>query len=152
VTELPTWAIWLAVFLLPLIGYVVGLVQGWLTRKGAIEANNRGRREELMRQQRWASELSISTDPHKARLGIAQLAAILDSPLLGNDEKVFIDAALASAIHEPQAEIEAAEEGGEEVQVVQVDVEAVEAADLRLEDDEEAAAEDNNGEEDVRGG
>jgi hypothetical protein len=151
VTELPIWGIWLAAVLVPAAAVIGGIVGSLLTRRGAKEAENRGRREELMRLHRWASELSIEKDPRKAQLGIGQLAALLNSPLLSEDEKVFIDAALASAIHEPTAEIEASEEGGEDVRVVQVDLEAIEEARLPLEDDDEAAAEDDNGEEDVRG-
>jgi hypothetical protein len=104
-----------------------------------------------MRQLRWASELAISDDPRKAQLGIDQLDALLDSPLLDEDDKLFIDATLRNAIRGPQAEIEAAEMTGEDIRVVQVDLEAIEAPALPLEDDNESAAEDDNGEEDVRG-
>jgi hypothetical protein len=151
VTELPTWAIWLAVFLLPFIGYVAGLIPSWITRRGAIEADNRGRREELMRHLRWAAELAISNDPREAQLGVDQLRALVDSELFGEGEKSLVDAAAISSIHEPLAEIEAAEKAGEKIRVVQLDLEAIEAAHLSLEKDNGAAAEDDNGEEDVRG-
>jgi hypothetical protein len=148
VTELPTWAIWLAVFLLPGIGYAVALIQGALTRKGAIEADNRGRREELMRQLRWAAELAVSDDPRKAQLGVDQLDALIESALLSEAEKSLVDAALLSSIHAPVAEIEATEKVGERTRVVQMDVEATEAAHLRLEHGNGAVTQD---EEDVRG-
>jgi hypothetical protein len=140
VTELPTWAIWLAVFLLPTIGYVVALIQGGLTRKGAIEADNRGRREELMRQQRWAAELAVSDDRRKAQMGVGQLRALADSPLLSAAEKSLVDEALESAIHAAVVQIEATENVGEKTRVVQVAVEAIEAAHLALENDRAAAA------------
>jgi hypothetical protein len=152
VTELPIWGIWLAALLVPAAGVVGGIVGSLLTRKGAKEADNRGRREELMRQLRWASELTVSEDPRKAQLGVDQLIALASSALLSEDDKIFIDATLASAIHGPQAEIEAAEHDGQDIRVVQLDLEAIEAPPLPFEEDDEAtAAEDDNGEEDVRG-
>jgi hypothetical protein len=103
----------------------------------------------LMRQLRWASELVVSDDPRKAQLGVDQLAALASSSLLSEDDKAFVDAALTSAIHEPLAEIEAAEKTGKDIRVVQVDLEAIEGADITLEEYEAAAKDD--GAEDVRG-
>src|SRR5688572_25956955 len=104
VTELPVWAIWLSVFLVPAVGIAGGLIGHWLARKGTKEADNRGRRDEAMRHLRWASEQAVAEDPHKAQLGVDHLVALAASALLTEDEKVFIDATLASAIREPQAE------------------------------------------------
>jgi hypothetical protein len=141
----------LAVFLLPAVGYVAGLIQSWLTRKGAIEADNRGRREELMRHLRWAAELAVSDDPRKAQVGVDQLGALVDSSLLSEAEKSLVDAALLSSIHEPLAEIETADKAGEKTRVIQVDLEASEAAHLPLEDDDERRPTMTPGEEDLRG-
>jgi hypothetical protein len=140
VTELPTWAIWLAVFLLPIIGFVAGLIPSWLSRKAAIEAHLR-----------WAAELVVSDDPRKAQLGVDELRALANRHLLSKTVKSLIDAALASSIEKPLAVIEAADKAGEETQVIQVDVEAIEAGHLPLVDEDGAAAEDGNGEEHVRG-
>jgi hypothetical protein len=141
VTELPTWAIWLAVFLLPLIGFAVGVISSWLGRKGAIETHDRANREELMRQFRWASEMACSDHPITAQLGINNLRAILKSPLLDDDDRLFVDASLAAVIHKPQAEIEAALEAGDDIQVVQLDIETTAAADLPLVDDDDGGQE-----------
>jgi hypothetical protein len=130
----------LAVFLLPAIGYFVALIQGWLTRKGAIEADNRGRREEFMRQLRWAAELAVSDDRRKAQMGVGQLRALADAPLLSEAEKSLVDEALESAIHPAVVQIEATEKVGEKTRVVQVGVEGIEAAQLALEKDRAATA------------
>lgn len=146
----PSWLALVAAFI-PLAGVAGGLIGAWWGRKGTKEADNRGRREELMRQLRWASELAVLEDPRQAQLGVDQLRALYGSELFSESEKALIDASLRSVLHEPLAEIEAAEAAGDEPQVYQKDLEAIEAVDLALEDDEEAVAEDDNGEEDVRG-
>jgi hypothetical protein len=141
----------LAVFLVPGInvaaGFVGSLIGTRFTRKGTKEADNRGRREELMRQQRWAAELAVSDDRRKAQMGVGQLRALVDSPLLSEAEKALVDAALESAIHAAVAQIEATEKVGEKTRVVQVGVEGIDAAHLALENDRAATAD-----EEVAGG
>jgi hypothetical protein len=40
-----------------------------VTRRGAKELETRSRREEVLRNLRWASELAVDTDERKAKLG-----------------------------------------------------------------------------------
>jgi hypothetical protein len=149
----PTWIAVVAAFS-PLAVAAAGvagvLIGGWWTRKGTKEADNRGRREQLMTHFRYSLDCAKSRDPRTAKLGVDQLGALYESDLFSDSEKALIDAGLRSVLHEPQAEIEAAETAGEDIRVVQVNLRTIEAAVLPLEDDDEAAAEDN-GEEDGRG-
>ena len=46
-----------------------------VARTAAAESEQRSRREEVLRNVRWASELAVSADPDKARLGVMQLTA-----------------------------------------------------------------------------
>jgi hypothetical protein len=152
VTELPTWAIWLAVFLVPVLPVVGGLFGNRLGRKTA-------QREELMRQMRWAADHAISKDPRQAQLGTDQLIAILASDLLTEDTEILIDTALQSLIAGPKAEIEEAEKAGEEITVVPLSIEEAEAqqaieavGDVVVDSDEQAGADGEAEGDDKEGG
>jgi hypothetical protein len=69
-------------FATPVLAFAGVLFGQLITRKGADELEVRSKREELLRMLRWASELAISDDESKARLGVAQLRALLHSSLL----------------------------------------------------------------------
>jgi hypothetical protein len=71
-----------------------------------------------MRNLRWAAELAVSQDEPKARLGVAQLRSLLDSKIIGDDEKESVQAALGATISPLVAQIEQMEHGGEDVRVV----------------------------------
>jgi hypothetical protein len=68
-----------------------------------------------MRILRWASELAVSEDRGKARLGIQELRALRDYKMLASSEEEFIDAALRAAIEVP---LEAIARSGGEVEVI----------------------------------
>jgi hypothetical protein len=65
----------------------------------------RSRREEVMRNLRWASELAVSDDRAKSLLGIELLKALRRSTLLTPVEEELIDAALHTLIATPRKEI-----------------------------------------------
>ena len=96
------------------------LIGHLLLRKGANELDVWRRREETMRMLRWASELAVSEEDAKARMGVAALAALSESELLQQEDQELVDAVLDSVIEEPVEEIEAA---GEDVEVVEADCE-----------------------------
>ena len=73
-----------------------------------------------MRSLRWAAVLAVSSDERMADLGVAQLAALLESDLLDVREKGFVVAALDAVYQDPGAEIE---DLGQEVEVVEYVVE-----------------------------
>ncbi|WP_375431820.1 hypothetical protein [uncultured Friedmanniella sp.] len=117
-TELPLWAVCLVAFGTPLSALGGVLLSQWLTRRTAKELGSRAKREELMRNLRWAAELAVSKDEDKSELGVAQLTALGESDLLDAGDQVFVDAALASVIREPQEEIDAIEAAGQAAEVV----------------------------------
>ena len=73
-----------------------------------------------MRSLRWAAVLAVSSDERMADLGVAQLAALLESDLLDVREKGFVVAALDAVYQDPGAEIE---DLGQDVEVVEYVVE-----------------------------
>jgi hypothetical protein len=101
VNSLPTWAVYAIGFGTPLLAFAGALIGQLVTRRGTDELEARSKREELMRMLRWASELAISDDEPKARLGVAQLRALLDSSLLTVAEINFVRAALTATIRNP---------------------------------------------------
>lgn len=122
---LPTWAVYCVSFGTPVAAFLGVLLGQWITRKGARELETRSRREETMRNLRWAAELAVSADDRMADLGVNQLAALLDSDLLDDAEKVFVEAALDAVYQDPAAELE---ELGDEAEAIQYtdDVEVIE--------------------------
>ncbi len=92
------------------------LVSNFLTRRGAKELEQRSKREEVLRNLRWAAELAVSDDEGKALLDLAELQALADSDLLEPGQRLFIDAALEAVVSEPEEELE---EAGDDAQAVQ---------------------------------
>jgi hypothetical protein len=115
VTSFPTWAVWTLAFGSPLLAFVGVALGQTVTRRGARELEVRAKREEVMRILRWAAELAVSDDQAHARLGVAQLGALLESELLDEEEKDFVQAALAAVVRVP---VERIEQLGGDVQVV----------------------------------
>jgi hypothetical protein len=115
VTSLPTWAVWVLAFGSPALAFVGVVIGQAITRRGAREMEVRSKREEVMRILRWAAELAVSDDQAHARLGVAQLGALLESELLDEEEKDFVQAALTAMVRVPVQQIE---QLGEDVQVV----------------------------------
>ena len=124
-TELPTWAAFAVAFGTPGSAFVGVLVGNVLTRRGAKELDRRARREEVMRNLRWASELAVSVDDRTARLGVAELNALALSDLLDDTAQGFIDAALDSVVKDPVEELEQA---GEDAEVVELEDDDPDAA------------------------
>lgn len=118
-TELPTWAVYAVAFGTPSFALAGVLLTGRLNRRTANELERRSRREEVMRLLRWAAELAVADDERKAALGVDQLAALARSDLLSDQEKLFVDAALETALAEPAEEIEQLVTGGEDVHILQ---------------------------------
>jgi hypothetical protein len=76
-----------------------------LSRHAATELEARSRREEVMRNLRWASELAVSEDRAKSLLGVELLMALRESDLLSPVEEELIDAALRAVLTPPRKEI-----------------------------------------------
>jgi hypothetical protein len=119
-TTLPTWAVWLVSLGTPALTFVGVLIAQAIHRVGAKELETRSKREETMRNLRWAAELSVNDDDRMADLGVAQLVALLNSNLLDESEKVFVEAALDVVYEDAEAELDLL---GEDVEVVQYVVE-----------------------------
>jgi hypothetical protein len=83
-------------------------------------ADQRAKREEVMRIMRWAAELAISEDEGRAELGVAQLTALYDSPLLDEELLPQVDAALRAVVSASAEAIEEIEGGGLTAEVVEV--------------------------------
>jgi hypothetical protein len=115
VTALPTWAVWTLAFGTPLLAFVGVVIGQVITRRGDTELEIRSKREEVMRILRWAAELAVSDDEAHARLGVAQLGALLSSELLDEEEKDFVQAALEAVVRVPVQQIE---QLGQDVEVV----------------------------------
>ena len=120
-TTLPTWAVWFVALGTPVLTFVGVLIAQGITRKGARELETRSKREETMRNLRWAAELAVKDDDRMADLGVAQLVALLDSDLLDESEKVFVEAALDAVYEDPEAELDQLGDDGEAVQVLEGD-------------------------------
>jgi hypothetical protein len=115
VTTLPTWAVWVLSFGSPLLAFVGVVIGPAVTRRGARELELRSKREEVMRILRWAAELAVSDDQAHSRLGVAELGALLQSELLDEEEKDFVQAALTAVVRVP---VEQIEQLGNDVRVV----------------------------------
>lgn len=117
-TTLPTWAVYSVAVGTPLLAFLGVVVGHALLRRTANELDVWRRREETMRMLRWASEQAASTEPAKARMGLAALDALGSSELLQEPDGMFVDAVLDSLLEEP---VEQIEEGAGEVDVIEID-------------------------------
>jgi len=114
--SLPLWALFTIGFGSPILAFFGVLVAQAMARKGASELETRSKREETMRNLRWAAELAVSLDDQMADLGVAQLVALVTSDLLDDSEKVFVEAALNAVYQDPEIEID---QSGEDAEVIQ---------------------------------
>jgi hypothetical protein len=105
VTSLPTWAVWTLAFGSPTLTAVIALLGHYFGHRAARDLEARSKREEVMRNLRWAAELAVSNDAAKARLGIQELEALRDSKMLTPIEQAFIYAALDVTIEVPRQAI-----------------------------------------------
>lgn len=113
---LPGWTIWVIALGTPVSALLGVLIGNWANRKGSADLETRSKREETLRTLRWAAELAVSEDDRAAELGVAQLTALLESDLLDDKEKVFVEAALDTVYEDPEEELE--QLGEDEVEVV----------------------------------
>jgi hypothetical protein len=118
VTSLPTWAVWVLAFGSPVLAFVGVVLGQTVTRRGARELEFRSKREEVMRVLRWAAELAVSDDQAHSRLGVAELGALLQSELLDEEEKDFVQAALTAVVRVPVEQIEQIEQLGRDAVVI----------------------------------
>jgi hypothetical protein len=132
VTSLPDWAVWVVAIGTPLANAVVTVVGQRISRRGDRELESRSRREEVMRMLRWAAELAVSDEVHKARLGNQELKALLGSNMLNSADRDFIFAALDAALEEP---VQAIELAGDDVEVVASAPDLTDDGALHLPDD-----------------
>ncbi len=100
---------WLEV-LLPLVGGgVIGYFGHLFQAKTATKDNTLNlkdaRRAEALGHLRWASELAVSSDEGKRRLGVDQLQALSSDPSLEPADLRRVYVAITSALHQPLLEI-----------------------------------------------
>jgi len=115
VVSLPLWAVFAVSFGSPVLAFLGVLVAQLIGRKGAKELETRSKREETMRNLRWAAELAVSADPAKSGLGVSQLNALGDSDMLDEGQQLFVGAALEAVIEDAAEEVEQA---GRDAEVV----------------------------------
>lgn len=112
---LPAWVLALVLAISPVLSFVGALVGPLLLRVGEKEADIRWRREKALEHMRWAVELSASENDQLAEVGGAALNALVDSPLLHEDDVDLILQVTDAAVGEMS----------DEVAVEEVDVELV---------------------------
>jgi hypothetical protein len=104
----------------PVLSFI-GVFAGHLfLRRGAKELETRSKREETMRNLRWAAELGVSDDVAKAKLGVSQLIALGDSEMLDDAQQLFVDADLDAVVEDPADEIEEATKSNEQVAMIRI--------------------------------
>ena len=104
-TSLPAWAVWTLAFGSPAATAAIAVAGEYLSRRGDQELETRSKREEVLRNLRWAAELAVSGDELKATLGLEQLQALRSSQMLSPAEEEQVDAALHAAIEGPRLAI-----------------------------------------------
>lgn len=122
VTSLPSWAALTLALGLPALTAATSFLGQYFGRRATGELEARSRREEVMRNLRWAAELAVSNETAKSRLGVQELHALRKSELLTDVEQEFIDAALEVTIEIPHQAIERSR-GGAEV-IIEADANA----------------------------
>jgi len=92
-----------------------------MTSRAAIEElEARSKREEALRNLRWAAELAITPDDkRRSDLGLHMLETLRASKLVDTDGVQLVDAALRAALSVPAMPIESIKESGEELRVVE---------------------------------
>lgn len=88
----------LLIALLPgALAFIGALAGHLLGRRSAVELDRWRHREEAMRLMRWAVELAVSDQKIRSRAGLSALVALLDSPLLDEEDGGFL-AAVADGV------------------------------------------------------
>jgi hypothetical protein len=81
----------------PVLAFGGSLFGHLVTRKSATELDRWRKREETMRMLRWSTELAVDRDEDRARAGLVVLRALLDSPLL-DEEDIQLVATVAADV------------------------------------------------------
>ena len=142
----------LVVALVALLGVIItnivtavnnrALVTKWQTELTALEnrtttaldnAERQDKRAKAIDIYKWASDRALSSDDRIAQSGVDALAALLDGELLDDDMKQLVAVALSGAYAQIARQIEAA---GDDVEVVQLALEAEGTLDVPLTVDE----------------
>jgi hypothetical protein len=105
VTSLPIWAVFTLSFGSPVLAAGITALGYYLGHRAARDLEARSKREEVMRNLRWAAELAASNDAAKARLGVYELKALRVSEMLTPLDQGFVDAALMATIAIPRQAI-----------------------------------------------
>jgi hypothetical protein len=121
VVSLPVWALISVALGSPILSFLGVLLAQFITRKSAAELEARSKREETMRNLRWAAELAVSLDERMADLGVAQLRALLGSQLLDDSEKIFVEAALGAVYDDAKGELDRLGDDASAVQILAAD-------------------------------
>lgn len=108
-SSLPLWIVGVIAVASPVVTATLTVRGQNLSRGDAQEQEIEAKRQEVMTTLRWAAELAVSNDVRKARLGIQELKALQNSPLIGAIEGEFIIAALDAALEVPVLAIQQAE-------------------------------------------
>jgi hypothetical protein len=114
VTSFPTWAVWTLAFGSPVLTAGTAFLGQYVGHRAARDQEIRSRREEVMRNLRWCSELAVSDDAARARLGVEELEALGGSKMLTVSDRDFVYAALRAVIKVPHQIIQT----GREVDVI----------------------------------
>lgn len=71
--QLPRWAVYVGSIGSPVAAFLAVLFGNWITRRGQKETEGRSKREEVMRNLRWAADLAVcqrqSTQPERTGWG-----------------------------------------------------------------------------------
>jgi hypothetical protein len=90
---------------------VLGALFGhWLGRRATKEADDRAKREELMRTVRWAAEQVAGGNDVARSIAIKTVGAVEASGLLQDGDQAFIDAILQATVAEPVAAYDRAQD------------------------------------------
>lgn len=104
-TSFPIWAAYALGFGTPVLSAATAFAGSYVGHRAARELEIRSKREEVMRNLRWAAELAVSDDAAKALLGVRELQELQDSKMLAPTEEGFVYAALRTAIEGPRKAI-----------------------------------------------
>lgn len=114
-TVIPTWLAIIVTIGTPVLTFVGVWLANRVSRQGDEESETRSRREETMRNLRWAAELALDDDPKRALLGFKELEALETADMLDDEQKVFVTAALSAVVAGPESTIDELSENGQEV-------------------------------------
>jgi hypothetical protein len=114
---------WPELVLAPVLLLVGGLIGSYITRRNAVDQNERAKREEVGRTVRWAAEQAASQDERVRKLGVDALLAYADSDVLDDEDRRFLESVTDSVLAPTLGELEESGGGDLDGVVVTVDTE-----------------------------